>query len=177
MTRLRSSGRDRTPPLAARALPCPCFSCRRSYPLPWGFEVLTSVNALPLRKVRGGVTPPAGNARTENGRMARTNPTARKRTTHQDTGRPKRRAATPTTCGGGSRVNTHVKGLSDKFRQPLFCHDAIVLFGAVRFVLVERTFSARVISCRRSYPPLLTFRRGKAFADDPPSEAVKKGGG
>ncbi len=153
MTRLRSSGRDRTPPLAARALPGPCFSCRRSYPLPWGFEVLTSVNALPLRKVREGVTPPAGNARTENGRMARTNPTARKRTTHQDTGRPKRRAATPTTCGGGSRVNTHVKGLSDKFRQPLFCHDAIVLFGAVRFVLVERTFSARVISCRRSYPP------------------------
>ncbi len=35
----------------------------------------------------------------------------------------------------------------------VFCFDAIVLFWAVRFVPVGRTFSIRVISCRRSYPP------------------------
>ncbi len=54
MTVLRSSGRDRTPPLAARALPGPHFFLQAELPPPGFLEVSASVNALPLRSVGGG---------------------------------------------------------------------------------------------------------------------------
>ncbi len=53
LTVLRSSGRDRTPPLAARALPGPRFFAGGVTP-PASWEVLTSANALCFRRVGGG---------------------------------------------------------------------------------------------------------------------------
>ncbi len=56
----------------------------------------------------------------------------------------------------------------------LFCRDAIVLFWAVRFVLVGRTFSIRVISCRRRYP-LPHIPEGYSVRRRQPLEAPREG--
>ncbi len=52
---MRSSGRDRTPPLAARALPGPrFFTCRRSYPLPASLRFWRRGTLYPVGKQGGG---------------------------------------------------------------------------------------------------------------------------
>ncbi len=74
----------------------------------------------------------------------------------------------------GRLVGGRVHGVVSQVSVFLFCPDAIVLFGQAGSVLVGRTSSIRVISCRRSYP-LPHIPEGYSVRRRQPLEAPREG--